>query len=45
MKHLFQREQLIRRPRRDVFAFFADPLNLERLTPDFRRVAIESAFA
>lgn len=34
MKHLLEQEQLIRRPRKEVFAFFADPANLERITPD-----------
>jgi ligand-binding SRPBCC domain-containing protein len=33
MKHLFEQEQLIRRTRSEVFAFFADPANLERITP------------
>jgi ligand-binding SRPBCC domain-containing protein len=42
MKHLFEQEQLIRRPRREVFAFFADPVNLERLTPTSLRFEIRS---
>jgi hypothetical protein len=33
VKHLFEQEQLVRRPRREVFAFFADAANLERITP------------
>lgn len=31
--HLLQRTQLVPRPRREVFAFFADAHNLERITP------------
>lgn len=34
MKHLFEQEQLVRRTKREVFAFFADPVNLERITPE-----------
>ena len=33
MKHVLEREQLVRRPLGEVFAFFADAANLERLTP------------
>ncbi|HEY4187024.1 MAG TPA: SRPBCC family protein [Polyangia bacterium] len=33
MKHVLERRQLVGRPRSEVFAFFADPANLERLTP------------
>jgi ligand-binding SRPBCC domain-containing protein len=33
MKHVFEQEQLVPRMRREVFAFFADATNLERITP------------
>jgi ligand-binding SRPBCC domain-containing protein len=33
--HQLERSQLVPRPRREVFAFFADAGNLERLTPSF----------
>ena len=42
MKHLFAQEQLIRRPRREVFTFFADPANLERITPGSLHFEIRS---
>jgi ligand-binding SRPBCC domain-containing protein len=32
--HVLEREQLIARPRPEVFAFFADPRNLETMTPE-----------
>lgn len=33
--HLLIREQLVPRPRDEVFAFFSDAANLERITPPF----------
>jgi len=38
--HLLERSQLVPRPRGEVFAFFADARNLERLTPGFLRFEI-----
>jgi len=33
--HVLEREQLVPRPLPEVFAFFAEPRNLERITPGF----------
>lgn len=35
MTHVLEREQIIERPRAEVFEFFSDARNLERITPDF----------
>ena len=35
MIHILEREQIIERPRTEVFDFFSDARNLERITPDF----------
>ena len=32
-EYILEREQIIRRPRAEVFEFFADAVNLERITP------------
>jgi ligand-binding SRPBCC domain-containing protein len=42
MRHLIEQEQLIRRTRSEVFAFFADPANLERITPASLHFVIRS---
>lgn len=39
-KHLIEREQIIARPRHEVFEFFSDARNLERITPEFLRFRI-----
>jgi ligand-binding SRPBCC domain-containing protein len=40
MKYTLERATLIPRPRPEVFAFFADAKNLERITPKFLRFRI-----
>jgi hypothetical protein len=39
-RHILTREQLVPRPREDVFVFFSDPFNLEAITPGFLRFRI-----
>ena len=38
--HVLERVQLVPRPRPEVWAFFADPANLEAITPDFLRFRV-----
>ena len=40
ISHTLHREQLVRRPRAEVFAFFSDASNLEAITPDSLRLRI-----
>lgn len=42
MKYVLEREQVVSRPRPEVFAFFSDAANLERLTPARLRFRIKS---
>lgn len=41
--HVLERTQLVRRPRGEVWAFFADPANLGAITPPFLRFRIVTA--
>jgi ligand-binding SRPBCC domain-containing protein len=38
--HLLERSQVVPRPRAEVFSFFAEPRNLEAITPAFLRFEI-----
>lgn len=40
--HVLEREQLVPRPQREVFAFFSNARNLEAITPAFLRFRIET---
>jgi ligand-binding SRPBCC domain-containing protein len=42
MRRVLEREQVVPRPRPEVFAFFSDAANLERLTPNGLRFRIKS---
>lgn len=41
-RHVLERTILVPRPRPEVWAFFADPHNLEAITPDFLRFHVET---
>jgi len=41
-RHLLERTLHVPRPRPEVYAFFADPHNLEAITPDFLRFRMET---
>jgi ligand-binding SRPBCC domain-containing protein len=43
MRHVIEREQFVARSRSEVFAFFADAANLERLTPTSLHFEIRTA--
>ena len=42
MKHVLQQEQFVARPRDEVFAFFSEAANLERITPPSLRFVIKT---
>jgi ligand-binding SRPBCC domain-containing protein len=41
-RHVLVRSSFVPRPRGEVWAFFADPHNLEAITPGFLRFAVET---